>query len=454
MPERPYPRLEVFERLHISDGLAINADRWQQAHTYHRQRQNFQYQSLHEPGIVYGLGVSIVPDQPDDRLLHIQPGVAIDILGNPIVVPQVEEFCITSEPDAGQAMLVYLAVNHVDPDDLRRATTAKTVRETFRIVEKLHLDPRDVEICRIDLQSGFAGIHLPENVFAPTANQLDFRGRCQPQLHPQFRVQVGQVTSNHSTDAITQMGLSDLLRSLPALYPALRGQPTVQTYSAQTLGRSALDCQLLYVPYAVLLTLPNPALQKLQTFLTQGAVVLVTIDFAEAELLDLLQISQELHIGLKEAERDPDLFDQTGAQLEAEIAAIATAVTQRLVEIQQELGAIAPQLGLDLSESGELAIDHPLRWQPFTFSQFPTRFDQPIYVRAWGGLVLLVGDLSQSWGRTAQPEVPRDVLRSAQEWGINLLHFAAQRHQWTQAMQPVPSTARSTDSLQQRVQEV
>ncbi len=66
---RPYPRLQPFERLQISDGITINAERWQFAHEYHRQRQNFQYQALYEPGIVYGLGVAIIPGQPDGRLV-------------------------------------------------------------------------------------------------------------------------------------------------------------------------------------------------------------------------------------------------------------------------------------------------------------------------------------------------------------------------------------------------
>jgi hypothetical protein len=128
---RAYPRLNEFERLQISDGLAINAERWQHAHNYHRQRQNFQYQALYEPGIIYGLGVAIVPDQPDGRLLQIQPGVAIDIEGNPIIVKQPEEFRIASEPSAGQTLCVHLAVSHVDPDTLRRATGTKTVAENL-----------------------------------------------------------------------------------------------------------------------------------------------------------------------------------------------------------------------------------------------------------------------------------------------------------------------------------
>lgn len=453
MPDFRYPRLEVFERLQISDGMTINAERWQQAHTYHRQRQNFHYQALYQPGIVYGLGVAPVPDQPDGRLLQVQPGVAIDVMGNPIILKAPEEFRITSEPEAGQTLRVYLVVNHVDPDDLRRSAAAKTVAETFRLVEKLHLDPHDVELCRIELQAGVTQIQAPGNLFAPSFNQLDFRNRRPPQPQPQFGIKVGQISISQPSDADTYKGLTDLLRSLPGLYPTLQADSVVQVVPAQSLSReAAIDCQLLHISYRVLLRLPNPAMQRLQMFLARGGVVLTVVDFADFGLLDLLEIGRELRAGLLEAERDRELFEQTGSQLQAEIAANRSAIVRRLSEIEQPLSPVATRLGLSLAESGELPMDHPLRWQPFIFSQLPDRAGHSIVVKNWGGLVLMVGDLTRCWGRNALPPISRETLRSAQEWGINLLHFAAQRHQWTQFLTPAAQNHDRPDSLQRRTQ--
>jgi hypothetical protein len=454
---RDYPRLELFERWQIRDGMPINAECWQQAHTYHRHRQNFHYQSLYEPGIIYGLGVAIVPDQPDGRLLQVQPGVAIDIAGNPIIVRSTEEFCLTSTPNDGQALVVYLVVNYVDPDDLRRNPTAKTLYESFRIVEKLHLDPQDVELCRIDLQASVTHLQAPANVFSPSWNQIDFRDRRQPQPQPQFRVKVGLVASEseNPADSVTQSGFTDLLRSLPGLYPPLRGDLALPAVSGQAFGRETFNGQLLHIPYRVLLSLPNPALQRLQSFLTQGGVVLAVADFDAVDLLELLDIGQELQLGLLEAERDRDLFNQTGVQLQQEIAANQTAISDQITAVEQSLTAIAPRLGISLTDPGTLADDHPLHWQPFTFSQLPDRQGHPIIVRNWGGLVLMLGDLTRCWSHRASPPIPRDRLRAAQEWGINLLHFAAQRHQWTQALIPIITTpddypSDRPDSLQRR----
>lgn len=448
---REYPRLELFERWQIRDGMPINAECWQHAHTYHRHRQNFHYQSLYEPGIIYGLGVAIVPDQPDGRLLQVQPGVAIDIAGNPIIVKAPEEFRLTSTPNDGQALVVYLVVNYVDPDDLRLNPTAKTLYESFRIVEKLHLDPQDVELCRIDLQASVTQLQAPTNVFAPSWNQLDFRDRRQPQPQPQLRVKVGLIASE-TTDPITQAGFTDLLRSLPGLYPGLRADLTLQTCSAQALGREALNCQLLHIPYPVLLALPNPAMGRLQAFLAEGGVVLAVADFEAVNLLDLLTIGQELQLGLLEADRDRDLFNQTGAQLQQEIAANRSAIHQQIATIEQAIAAIAPRLGVSSTESGAIADDHPLHWQPFTFSQLPDHQGHPIILRNWDGLVLMLGDLTRCWSHRASPPIPRETLRSAQEWGINLLHFAAQKQQWTQALTPIAIPPDDhPDSLQRRI---
>jgi hypothetical protein len=457
MPDRAYPRLEAFERLVISDGLTIDATRWQQAHNYHRQRQNFQYQALYEAGIVYGLGVAPLLDQPDGRLLQVQPGVAIDIEGNPIIISAPEEFRITSEAAEGEPLLVHLVVSYVDPTYLRRTAVTQTVQETFRIVEKLHLEPRDVEICRILLLPDSQVIRSPINMFHPTTNELDFRNRRSPRPYPSLAIQVGQITSDQTKD--TERNLLGLVRSLDGLYPSLKAQPTVQTFSASGLAWEPLsNCQLLHIPYRVLLSLSNPALQRLNDYLAEGRVLLVVVDFAEAEMLELLDIGRELRAGLAEAERDRELFEQLGTQLQAEITENLNTIAERQAQLKQSLAAIAPTLGISLADSGALDQDHPLCWQPFTFSQLPTCLGHPIFVKNWQGLVLMVGDLSRCWGAATLLDLPRDVVRSAQEWGINLLHFATQRWHWAQDMQPSSIAAPGStpgptlDSLQQRTQ--
>ncbi|MGC9505894.1 MAG: hypothetical protein ACP5D4_19475, partial [Baaleninema sp.] len=95
-PEFPYPHPEPLYRLDVYDGLTINAARWNDEREYHRRRQNVHYQGLHEPGILSGLGVRIlqpseIPDEmsrENVRWVEIEPGLALDLEGNPIVIPR------------------------------------------------------------------------------------------------------------------------------------------------------------------------------------------------------------------------------------------------------------------------------------------------------------------------------------------------------------------------------
>ena len=65
MNDFPYPEIQSFERLQVSDGLLINSERWRLAHEYHQQRQNVQFQSLFLPGIICGLGVAPIEAPAD-----------------------------------------------------------------------------------------------------------------------------------------------------------------------------------------------------------------------------------------------------------------------------------------------------------------------------------------------------------------------------------------------------
>lgn len=186
------PLIKSFERLQASDGLLINAERWRRAHEYHRQRQNTHYQSLNQPGIVCGLGVRVIPapstvkaEYRDQRWVQIQPGIAIDLVGNLIVVPRTIDFRIATVVAGSETVMIYLVVSYVDPEELRRDGQNEIVQETFRVDEKSSPPlAKEVEICRILLQAGQVSITQPTDVFFPGYNNIDLRYRTQAQARP------------------------------------------------------------------------------------------------------------------------------------------------------------------------------------------------------------------------------------------------------------------------------
>src|SRR4028119_889265 len=189
----PSPKIQPFERLQVQDGLLMNADRWRRAHEYHRQRQNVHYQSLNQPGIVCDLEVRLIPapdevstQYRDGRWVQIQPGIAIDVFGNIIVVPEPIDYRIATEPPTAEPVMVYLVVSYVDPEKLRRKEQREFVQETFRIDEKPS-PPSDleVELCRIFLTKETVQLENPTDVFFPQQNALDLRYRTQAKSRSQ-----------------------------------------------------------------------------------------------------------------------------------------------------------------------------------------------------------------------------------------------------------------------------
>ncbi len=397
----PFPSIQVFERLQVTDGLRITAERWRRAHDYHRQRQNLHYQALHQPGIVSGLGVhpSLPPPEVPSKYrdgcwLQIQPGIALDWAGNPIVVPEMIDFHITTKPSL-KPVMVYVVLSYVDPQDLKGLEAQEWVRETFRIDEK-NTPPTttEVELCRIHLAPNVSQIKVPEDVFAPGLNQIDLRDRPLAQLRPQRVVHIGEVIrSDDPTATRRSPQLAQFAQSVPSLYSAMNVE----------LGRvGLLELDAVDLPYDVLyLTGEAPFFPSqaeaiaLKQYIDQGGVLVVDVPASGATLArSMMDFAQFVGTPLKYLEPPPQL---------------------RSVESPNH--------------------QHPLRLEPFVFAQFPQIASKPVQLLVGGGIVMVLGDLASAWGITEGFLLPRETLRSAQEFGINLLTFAHKRRNWMQLLQ-------------------
>ncbi|MBW4518056.1 MAG: DUF4159 domain-containing protein [Timaviella obliquedivisa GSE-PSE-MK23-08B] len=439
------PRTLPLERLQVTDGLLLTAERWRVAHEYHRQRQNVHYQSLHQPGIVCGLKVGVVaaPEEfaaqyRDRRWLKVQPGVAIDTLGNPIIVPEAIVYRLASEPPRSGTAVIYLVLSYVDPDRLQRSVEPELVQETFRIDEKTTPpDALEVELCRIVIQTGSVCLEENADVFSPSINHVDLRYRQQVQARPLGMVSVAQVNGAESAPE----RWAELVRSLPALYPGL-GAVVAQT---ALTGDSTADLLTLDSNQ---LTFDDLTLENLKQHLASGGTVLVNA-LGHTRFFKLALIRQELQQALATVRRDVSL-EAEQQQVEAELAEVETSLQDLLETIAQPVKTLAEQisfaihdasrhdLGHDAGDDSRVELEddlrsldrhHPLRSQPFVFAQFPVIHGMPIEILAWGGIVLVIGDLSEAWALTEGLMLPRETIRAAQELGINILHFAWKRKQ-------------------------
>lgn len=380
----PPPPIAPFERLHVYDSLMMNADRWHQAHNYHRRRQNVHYQALNQPGIVCGLGVCLTepPESTDARFrdrrwIEIQPGLAIDVEGNVIVVDAAIDrtFRIAVKPPTTGSLTVYVVVSYREPELSETHRHPETLTERFRFDQKTDPPaPHEIELCRIQLKPGTVELEEPTDVLLPQANQLDLRFRSQAQARPQAVVRLAQIESQDLNQQPPIENLAFLMQSVAALYPALQGLP-VETIALNT-AEPLSSCDVLYLTDSQAMGLNDDELDIVKSYLQTGGVLLVEAAFAST------------------------------------------------VPIAEVLAILTHDLETPLHE-----ITAPLRTQPFLFAVLPT-IGQPIQLWQGGGIVLVQGSLSAAWG-ISQPHL-REEIRSAQELGINILHFAWKRRHLTQ----------------------
>jgi hypothetical protein len=387
----PPPPIDPFTRLQVSDGLLVNAEHWRRAHAYHRLRQNLHYQSLQQPGIVCGLGVCVIPapeDVPtevrDQRWVQVQPGIAIDLAGNPIVLPEAVSYRLVTETKK-ETVTVYLTVSYVDPDELNRSDGQEWVQETYRIDERTSPpNAHEVEVARILLKGGPVQIRQPVDAFFPGYGDLDLRWRVVARQRPTAQVRVAQVVLGDDPEyARNFFNLGSLLRALDGLYPSLQSvgevfEVTLEPEDEDEWEADAFD--LLYLSGRQRLNLNNREFGALKDYLKGGGVLLV--------------------------DAPPD----------------ATALID-------SIGALGVQLGTPLEPLEKLRRDHPLRNRPFLFAALPVVNQQPVRLQYGGGIVLVVGDLAAAWGLDEGMSLSRLALRTAQELGINLLYFAWCRRQ-------------------------
>ena len=379
----PPPSINPFERFQPSDGILINAERWDKAHKYHRKRQNFHYQSLHQPGIVCGLGVKIIPTQGDEpiqyrdgRGVQLQPGLAIDLYGNPIVVPQKENIQIAVESLSDDPLTIYLVVSYRDPDELAISGQQEMVKEQFRIdVKTQPPNELEVEVCRLLLPPKTpVQLEPTPDVFFPGYYNLDFRFRNLATLRTQGVIRIAQIRDIDPSALRNFPNLDYLLKATEALYPKLQGIEPVELVSWD--WENLNEYTLLYLS-AQELNLNYQELEALKQYLAEGGVLLV------------------------DAEKD-------SSPINSYIASLA----------QQELG----------NPLKPLNKRHPLRRNPFLFAAMPNRTEErPIKLLVGGGIILSVGNLASLWGLDEELTLSRESIRSGQELGVNILYYAWQR---------------------------
>jgi len=386
----PHQLPNPLERLNVYDGLIMNAELWEVSQAYLRQRQNVLFQATNQSGIVCGLGVKVIPpptwsrartraqdsQRNEQRWLEIQPGLAVDAAGNPIVVGRGDErdrtFRIATPPPTSGVLTVYIVIQYVEP--LPNDNQPAKLVEQCRFEERT--DPPeglDVELCRIQLTPGLVQLRMPQDIFSPAPGELDLRHRQWVQAKPLGRIRLGFMGPCPRT---VYDNFESLNHALQRLTPELR----VELISA--------DVQLR--------------------------------ETHPVEAVDVLYVAaQEFQPLLLRHRRWLEQFVQWGGTILLETPSKAT--PNFSPQVQQIFRTLSPWQGL--------RADHPLKTDPFLFTQPPTIGNQSISITMADGLIWISGELSSAWG--IHRVLPRSDIRTAHELGANLLRYLWQRRSLT-----------------------
>lgn len=241
----PLPALTPLTQLNVQDNLRINAERWELAHHYHHQRQNVHYQALWQPGIVYGLGVKLISPPSGTTApfqtkswIEVQPGLAIDGEGNPIVVGEETDrtYPVTIPPLTRGVQTLYVVLRHVDPKHLELPNATDRLQEQFRFDQRVnHLDSKDIELCRVRISSDQTSLVMPDQGLRPDLGQLDLTHRPFAQVRSQRSLTLGVLSSHH------YHALNTLCQGMQVLYPSLQ----CQLHQLQTVSELVVDAVCL-----------------------------------------------------------------------------------------------------------------------------------------------------------------------------------------------------------------
>jgi hypothetical protein len=356
--------INLFPKMQIKpfDGMSITADIWDQAHDEHRQVQRAHNVFSHGSGIIAGLDV--VANDPPDQYVFISPGVAIDPVGNVIVVPEPVAYDFGASTEG----TLFLLLGQGERELGGVGNEARYTQSEFVIAARTSFPKRpSVELARVNLSAAGKAIHNAKDYHHPGPDTIDIRYRSQvgPAMLKDIKVFILEMGKN---EPAIEKGWDHLGQfcQINANYHVIvdGGKQFPQDLGAYDL--LYLGCKGSFTPSA-------SHLKTISDYLKDGKTLLV-------EALD--------------------------------------------VPAQEDCQKMFKKLKLN---PGKPASDIPLLYMPYLFAGFPAG-PSGDKVEVARHLLYSTAGYALSWaGKAAKGLVSRSDIRSAHEWGVNLIRFSLEQ---------------------------
>ena len=362
------------QRVNAFDGMKMDAAVWNQAHHFHLHMQRLHNHVFHGTGIVFGLDVSAIG--PRSRSLLINPGVAADRDGSLIIVPEAQEYALTSKRKGTLYLILqFREVPAQDSSEKRsKADRQSRLQQAFRIQEsETPGGDLDIELARVEMTDETSPLTDAEDFLNPQANQIDLRFRQYAGTHVRGEICIGQLVQKDQKQAIHTDGLFNLIEHMN------NDSPYRAHFSGHvTFGDEFRHCNVLYFAGDKGFELTQEEKQTLGTFIDKGGFLWG----------DGCRRSSKDHFGLA--------FDQLAKELK-----------RKPVQVTR---------------------GHPVFGSHYVFSESPRGAHEGGAVLSGDGLAYCGIDYGCAWkGGSDKENLSREMIRAALEFGTNIAVFGFRR---------------------------
>jgi hypothetical protein len=364
----PNRRIEPF------DGMAVTAQAWKEAHDYHRRQQQLHALLNHGAGIVTGL--EVIASDPPDSSVYILPGIAVDTQGQIIVLPEPTAYDLGSSQGLLYLLLTYEESHPIA--DREREDEILYVHAQFGVEARSSLPHTAcVELARIRRRSREAPIMVASDPAHPAANEIDLRFRQQIGAPPRAVATIAMCDMSGVSGARHERGISYLARALRNT-----GQQVWVDHDA-VLGPDLGSYTLVYLVGQAAFQLGEDEIMALLGYLQDGGTLVVE------------SCRRGTTTGAPPADASfSDLLASFGVKLE------------------------------------EVPRDHPLLTEPYLFATPPPGYETggSPKVLVDNGVIFSTHDYGCLWqGERRDGTASREEIRTALEWGSNIVAYAMKR---------------------------
>lgn len=364
------------KRIKVVDGVAVTAQVWEEAHDQHRQHLRFHALLNHGSGIVTGL--EVIASDPADSAVYVLPGIAIDALGQTIVVQEPRAYDLGMAEGPLYLILTY-AESRPHYEGNRMSEDAPLfVHGEYGLQAVNALPPTaHVELARVRRQGANTPIVLAKDPAHPRLNELDLR----------YRQHVGGVQKPPVTIAVSFAG---------------SGHETPHVAGVSNVARS-----LRQAGHTVWVDRNVPLRFGLEAYVLLCLVGRDNFDLGPDEMTALYNFRQQGGTILYESCRRFVRTEAPGGD--------------------NSFRDLMGSLGIKLEA---LPADHRLLAEPHLFAEPPDGFEtlgQP-RLEVADGVIFSTYDYGCLWqGARRDRAASRNEIRNALEWGANIVQYAVSR---------------------------